>query len=143
MPFVIATETKMAVVAGGSPNPSGAAVVWYYQGMGKWTKSIDQAARFDDEQAAMNLVLLKDVLPRHKFTFIVVDQKAVTAELAAMDPAEVHRLRALAAELRVGIKGGYTHGEPPPLHEARVYKIGERQCLCRICVQRLLDLFPE
>lgn len=143
MPFVIATETMLASVAGGSPNPAGRPVVWYYSGMGKWTKNIAQAERYDDEQAAITFVLLKDTLPTHKFTFLAVDQKAVSAEAAAMDPAELERLRKVATEFRASIAAGYSYGAPPPLHEARIYKIGDRQCLCQLCVNRLLDLFPE
>jgi hypothetical protein len=142
MPFVIATDDRSSI-EGGSENPSGTLVKWYYLGNGKWTKDIGRAQRMNDEDAAMTLVRLKDTLPRQKFSFIVVDQLPIVAELAAMDPAEISRLRKVANEFRDSMKSGYEYGQPPPIHEPRIYKIGEKQCLCKACVKRLLDLFPD
>lgn len=141
MPFVIATEVK-GYMSGGSSNPTGAPVPWYFCGLGKWTRDIGKAKRLDDEEAAMRFVLLKDTLPRMKFTFIVVDQLPPAAELSAMDPAEIMRLAKLAAKFRDQIARGYAFTDLPGPHEPRIYKIGERQCECKGCVQRLLALFP-
>ncbi len=143
MPFVIATEVKAALMPGGSPNPAGTLVQWYYLGHGKWTREMGRAQRYDDMDAATQMVLLKDLLPKQRFTFLVVDQLPVAAEAAAMDPAELVRLRKLAREFKLQIIGGYDFKELPAPHEPRIYKIGQRQCQCKLCVQRLIDLFPE
>jgi len=142
MPFVIATEMKSEVIQGGSPNPAGKAVVWFFVGMGKWTRDIGRAQRYDDEGAATAMVVLKDGLPNQKFVFILVDQLPISAEAASLDPAELERLRKVAKEFRESIASGYEYGQPPPLHEPRLYKVGDRQCLCKACVRRVLDLFP-
>jgi hypothetical protein len=142
MPFVIATDVK-GYMSGGSSNPSGAPVVWYFCGLGKWTRDIGKAKRFNDDDAATQFVLLKDTLPRMKFTFIVVDQLPPAAELSAMDPAEITRLGKLAVKYRRQIEDGYAFTNLPAPHEPRIYKIGERQCECRLCIDRLLGLFPD
>jgi hypothetical protein len=142
MPFVIASEVREAI-HGGSENPAGLPVKWYYLGTGKWTKDLGRAQRYNDMDAAMQLVLLKDMLPNLKFSFMVVDQLPLAAEAAAMDPAELDRLRKLAREMKQSKDSGYEFKPVPPPHEARIYKIGERQCVCPLCVERLLALFPD
>ena len=143
MPFVIATQIKTPDIQGGSSNPAGQAVAWYFCGLGKWTRDIGKAKRFNDDDAATQFVLLKDTLPNQKFTFIVVDQLPIAAEMAAMDPAEIHRLSRLATDYRIHLNAGYAFVDLPAPHEPRIYKIGEKQCECKGCVNRLLALFPE
>jgi ATP:corrinoid adenosyltransferase len=142
MPFVIATQIKTPVISGGSPNPAGQAVAWYFCGLGKWTRDIGKAKRFNDDDAATQFVLLKDTLPNQKFTFIVVDQLPIAAELAAMDPSEIGRLAKLSAEYRALLATGYVFTDLPAPHEPRIYKIGQKQCDCKGCVDRLVNLFP-
>lgn len=142
MPFVIATEIR-ASIEGGSENPSGALVKWYFLGHGKWTRDIGRGKRLDDEDAAMQMVLLKDTLPNQKFTFVIVDQLPLAAEAARMDPSELDRLRKLAVSYKELRDQGYEFKPVPPPHEPRIYKIGEKQCDCPLCVQRLIDLFPD
>lgn len=142
MPFVIATESKLAI-EGGSPNPVGQPVKWFFLGMGRWTKDIGRAKRYSDEEAAEQLVLLKDALKGQRFTFVVVDQLPLAAEAAAMDPAEIERLRKVAREFKQSKDSGYAFKPRPTPHEPRIYKIGERQCVCPLCVERLLGLFPD
>jgi hypothetical protein len=143
MPFVIATQIKTPVIPGGSPNPAGQAVAWYFCGLGKWTRDIGKAKRFNDDDAATQFVLLKDTLPNQKFTFIVVDQLPIAAELAAMDPSEITRLGKLAVKYRRQMEEGYAFTDLPAPHEPRIYKVGEKQCECKLCIGRLLNLFPD
>ena len=143
MPFVIATQLKTPVIQGGSPNPAGQAVAWYFCGLGKWTRDIGKAKRFNDDDAATQFVLLKDTLPNQKFTFIVVDQLPIGIELAMMDPSEIDRLRRLAKEFRRQKAIGIGFVDLPAPHEPRIYKIGEKQCQCSLCVDRVLNLFQE
>lgn len=142
MPFVIASEVRASML-GGSENPAGVPVKWYYLGTGKWTKDLGRAQRYDDMDAATQLVLLKEALPNLKFSFLVVDQLPLAAEAAAMDPVELVRLRKVARELKQSKDSGYEFKPVPPPHEARIYKVGERQCVCPLCVDRLLGLFPD
>lgn len=142
MPFVIATESRQTI-EGASPNPTGLPVQWYFMGMGRWTKELGRGKRFDAEDASMQLVLLKDSLPRQKFTFMVVDQLPIAAEAAAMDPAELVRLRKAAVEMKQCRDSGYEFKPVPPPHEPRIFKVGEKQCVCPLCAARLIDLFPD
>ena len=52
-------------------------------------------------------------------------------------------LRLLAREFKEYKKAKYEFMELPAPHEPRIYKIGERQCQCRLCVERLIALFPD
>lgn len=143
MPFVIATEIR-ASMQGGSENPAGTPVKWYFLGGAKWTRDMGRAKRYDDSHdAAMAMVLLHDALPNQKFSFLVVDQLPLAAEAAGMDPAELDRLRLLAREFKEFVKSGYEFKNLPAPHEPRIYKIGEKQCQCRLCVERLIGLFPD
>lgn len=142
MPFVIATGSMLSI-EGGSPNPVGKAVQWYFMGMGKWSRDIGKGKRYDAEEASMQLVLLKDKLPNQKFTFMVVDQLPLAAEAASMDPAELERLAKLARSYWDLRAQGYSFSPVPPPHEPRIYKVGEIQCECPMCVDRLIALFPE
>lgn len=142
MPFVIATDDRSSM-QGGSENPSGALVRWFFISQTKWTKDIGRAKRMDDEDAAMQMVLLKDALPKLKFLFMVVDLLPVSAEAAAMDPSEIDRLRKLAMEFKRQMADGYVFVELPSPHQPRIYKIGEKQCNCILCVSRLIALFPD
>jgi len=143
MPFVIATDMKV-LMQGGSENPGGKPVRWYFLGGTKWTRDMGRAKRYDDsEEAAMAMVLLKDALPTQKFSFMVVDQLPLAVEAATMDPSELDRLRLLAREFKEYLKTGYEFVVLPAPHEPRLYKIGEKQCQCRPCVDRLIGLFPD
>jgi hypothetical protein len=142
MPFVIATEMR-PTISGGSANPTGTPVKWYYLGNRRWTKDLGRAQRFDAEDAAWQLVLLKDTLKNMKFTFIVVDLLPLAAEASAMDPAELDRLRILARDFKKLLSEGYQFMELPAPHEPRIFKIGEKQCQCAHCVERVIGLFPD
>lgn len=142
MPFVISTEIRQTI-PGGSPNPSGIAVPWYYLGKGKWTREMGRAERFSEQDAEQQLLQLRDVLPKQKFKFLVVDQLPLAAEAAALSLEDLERLTKLAAEFREFVAGGYQFMELPAPHEPRIYRAGERQCQCKLCVDRLLALFPE
>jgi hypothetical protein len=141
MPFAIATE-PLRSMPGHREEPGAAPAVWYYAGTGRWTKNIREAKLYDDVGAAETLTLLVNVHEGIKMSFRVLTRDLDGTEVSVMDPAERARLRQLAEQYRARISSGLTYTAVVPLHEPRIYHIGERQCECAGCVKRLLDLFP-